>query len=104
MGTPLFITLGFIALHGCFIFCKLKTRPSTSKKITTHFIAILVLLRGSGTELAISPRYVGTPGVSFRAESVDHISVKVVPKKEIIFRSMSFRELTNGVNSYNDHF
>lgn len=40
-GIPRFIVLHFIAHHRCFFFYKLKARPSsTSKKITTQFIAI----------------------------------------------------------------
>lgn len=55
-GMQLFIELHFIALYRCCIFYKVKARPSTSKTITTHFIAKLALLM-SGTEPAISPRY-----------------------------------------------
>ena len=46
--------LHFIALHGYYIFYKLKARPSASQKIITRFIAILALLQWSGTELAVS--------------------------------------------------
>lgn len=34
-----------------------KARPCTSKKITTHFIAMLTLLHWSGTETAVSEEY-----------------------------------------------
>lgn len=37
----------FTVLLRCRIFQKLKARPSTIKKVTTHFIVILVLLRYS---------------------------------------------------------
>ena len=45
-----------------FFFYKLKARPSISKKIVTHFIAMLALWReengdGSGTEPVISLRF-----------------------------------------------
>lgn len=46
--------LHFTALHKCCIFHKWKARLFTSKKIMAHSIAILVLLRWSGTQLAIS--------------------------------------------------
>ena len=39
-----------------FFFCKLKARPSTSKKITTHFVTILTLLSGPGTKSMLSLR------------------------------------------------
>lgn len=40
-GVPHFIILGFIALHRCCVFYKLKAGPSISKKIRTHFIAVV---------------------------------------------------------------
>lgn len=46
----------FLVLHRCYVFNKLKVRPSTSKKIATCFIAIRVLLQWSRTESTISPR------------------------------------------------
>lgn len=36
-----FIALGFIELHGRFVFYKLKARPLASKKMTACFIATL---------------------------------------------------------------
>lgn len=54
---PHFIALDFPALHRCCMFYKAKARPSSSKKITTCFIAILTLLRWSGTKPALSPKY-----------------------------------------------
>lgn len=48
--------LGLLCFTGIafFFFPKLKARPPTSEKITTHFIAILTLLWWSATEPAIS--------------------------------------------------
>ena len=46
----------FIGLHRCWVFYKLKARPSTSKNIMACFILILVLLRWSGTQPTISLR------------------------------------------------
>ena len=54
---PQFIALCFITLHRCCNFYTLKARPSTSKKITIHFIAILALLPWSGTKPTMSLRY-----------------------------------------------
>ena len=39
-----FIAFWFIELYRCCTFYKLKTKPSASKKITTLFIVILILL------------------------------------------------------------
>ena len=56
-GMPHFIVLCFIALcRCCSYFYKLKARPSTSKKMTTCFVAVLPLLRWSGNKLVISLR------------------------------------------------
>ena len=49
-GIPRFTVLCFIKLHRRCVFYKLKARTSTSKMITTRFIAILPLLWCSGTE------------------------------------------------------
>lgn len=40
-GTPCFTELTFIVLHRCSSFYKLEARASTSKKIRTHFIAVV---------------------------------------------------------------
>lgn len=40
-GTPLFTALCFMALHRCCMLYTLKIRPFTSKKITSHFIAVV---------------------------------------------------------------
>lgn len=53
-GIPHFIVLCHIV---AFFFFKSKARPCTSKKITTHFIAMLTLLHWSGTETAVSEEY-----------------------------------------------
>lgn len=49
-------TLHFLVLQKCGIFYKLRARPFISKKITTHFTAMLALLWRSGPEPTISPR------------------------------------------------
>lgn len=53
-GTPYFIELRYSILHRCCIFYELKARPSTCKKITTCFVAILTL-RWSGAEPTTTP-------------------------------------------------
>lgn len=42
-GIPGFIARLFIGLHRCCIFCKLKARLSTSRKITTRFFFAVTL-------------------------------------------------------------
>lgn len=54
LGLPHFIVLHFVVLYRCCIFYKLFTNFYTSKRIATHFIAMLTLLRCSGSESAIS--------------------------------------------------
>lgn len=58
------ILLHFILLYFiddvCVFFHKLMARPSISKKITTHFIAIFPLLLWSGTGPTAPPRYACT--------------------------------------------
>lgn len=56
-GHTSFIALCFVVIHKSCVFYKLKARPSTNKKIITHFIAILTLLPSCGTESTISARY-----------------------------------------------
>lgn len=53
-GITHFIALCFISLHKCCVIYKLKARPSTAKR------SRLTLLWCSGTESAVSPRYVCT--------------------------------------------
>lgn len=54
-----FLVLPFTVLQRCYVFHKLKARPSTKKKgyYWTLFIAILALIRWSVTEHAGSPSY-----------------------------------------------
>lgn len=52
-GIPHFIALWFIVLERIYILYKLKEIPTTSKKITTHFVVILALSQWSGTEPVI---------------------------------------------------
>lgn len=59
-GVPRCIVPRLIACHRCCIFHKLKAGPSTSKRITAQFIAILALLQWSGTEPAVSLQYACT--------------------------------------------
>lgn len=59
-GTPHFIALPFTVHHRCCVFYKLKARTSTCNKMMTVFMAILALLRWSGTDPAISLRYIYT--------------------------------------------
>lgn len=47
----------FIVLHKCCVFYELKARPSPKQNDYDSFIAIFALLRWSGTEPALSPRY-----------------------------------------------
>lgn len=57
----------FTALHRCCGFYKSKARPSTSKRITTHFIARLALSR----DLEPIPQYLlGLPGVRMSGKLV----------------------------------
>lgn len=51
------LTLTSLCFTDVFIFIKLKTRSSTSKEMTMHFIARLTLLRGFGPEPTISARF-----------------------------------------------
>lgn len=46
MQIQAYTSLYFTSQMLCFIFYKLKTRPSTSKKMATHFSARVALLRG----------------------------------------------------------
>lgn len=50
----------FILLHKCCVFCKLRTRPSTNKKILTCFIATFSLTWWPETEPTVSLRYACT--------------------------------------------
>lgn len=52
----------FLVPHRCRIFYELKARPSSSKNISTHFIAILALLQWSGARPAASPRRAWSQG------------------------------------------
>lgn len=52
-GLLCFIVLHFIVCHRCCVFYKLKARPSTSQKLTTHFIVMFALLWWSGIEVCL---------------------------------------------------
>lgn len=54
ISIPLFIALRFVALHRCYVLYKFKVRPSTSRKIITHFISRLAQF---GTEPVVPLRY-----------------------------------------------
>lgn len=90
-GMPCFIALRFTVFHTCWVLHELNARPSASKKITTRFIVTLVFLRWSGTEPAISLRYVilytqfsqlipfPNSGMPFRFWRVPQVIVKLYP-------------------------
>ena len=49
--TPPFTELHFIELQRCRVFYKSKATPSTSEKVTIHFVTMLTFLQWSGMSL-----------------------------------------------------